>query len=149
MADTVAVRTLIDDQYQIGVLLTGVSDGTGESAVTKITKASVRKADDFKNTPGGITPVALDLMRAQWSVTGFTNVKLFWDATADDLILAMGPGVGAVDCTGRGVLVGDSIRTSYAQDPISAGNTGNILLTSSATANGTYSIVAFFRKRIV
>ena len=147
MADTVAVRTLIDDQWQIGVLLTGVSDGTGESAVTKITKASVRKADDG-STAGGITPVALDLMRAQWSVTGFTNVKLFWDATTDDLILAMGPGVGAVDCTGRGVLVGDSIRTSYAQDPISSGNTGNINLTSSATANGTYSIVAFFRKRI-
>jgi hypothetical protein len=149
MADTVAVRTLIDDQYQVGVLLTSVSDGTGEAAVAKLTLAGVRKADDFKNTPGGITPIALDLMKVEWSVTGFTSVKLFWDATTDDLMISMAPGVGRFDCTGRGVLVGDSVRTSYAQDPLSSGHTGSINLTSTATAGGTYSIVAYFRKRIV
>lgn len=147
MADTVAVRTLIDDDSQIGVLLTSVSDGTGEAAVTKITKANVAKTWDPVNRVR-LTPVALDLMKAEWTVTGFTKVQLLWDATTDDVIFTTGPAYGRFDLTGRGVIVGDSIRTSYAQDPISSGNTGNINLTSVGATGSTYSIVLFFRKRV-
>lgn len=147
MADAVAVRTLIDDDAQIAVLLTSVSDGTGEAAVTKITKANVVKVKS-PTTQLLITPVALDLMRAEWTVTGFTKVQLLWDATTDDVIFTTGPTYGRFDCTGRGVLVGDAIRTSYAQDPLSSGNTGNINLTSVGATGSTYSIVLHFRKRV-
>ena len=152
MADTVAVRTLVDDRYQVGVLLTNVSDGTGESAVAKLTLAGVVKADaGADQTPQFIVPTALDLMKAEWTVTGFTKVQLAWHATTPDVIFTTGATYGRFDLTGRGVLVGDTIRTNYEKDPQSTGHTGTVELTTNATpaAGSTYSIVLFFRKRTV
>src|ERR1051326_7754764 len=101
MADTVAVRTLVDDVSHVGVYLTGISDGTGESAVSKLTLSGVHKVDG--GTLGDIAPPALDLVYIEWVVSTFTQVSLFWKASTPDLIIKMLPGYGKMDMTGRGI----------------------------------------------
>lgn len=147
MADTVATRTLVDDSRHVGVLWTSVSDGTGESAVAKLTLAGVGKVDG--GTLGMITPIALDLEWVQWTLTTFTSVDLKWHATTADLIVRCAGAYGTLDLTGRGILQ-QSIRTFGARDPLSTGHTGAIELTSNGAASGAvYNIVAFFRKRFL
>ncbi len=140
MADAVASIVIADTPQHYVVFLNSLSDGTGESLVKKVDKSTIGVAGD------GIEALALDILRIDYTVTGFTSVKLFWDHATD----SAGPvltGSGSLDFTGRGGLMSDLIRTSGLQDPKTADSTGDILLTSSATSGGNYAITLWLAKR--
>ncbi len=140
MADAVSSIVVLDNAYQHVVFLNSLSDGTGESLVKKVDKSAIAVAF------GGAEATALDIERIDWSITGFTSVKLFWDHAAD----SAGPvllGSGSLDFTGRGRLRGGMLSTSGLQDPKTADSTGDILLTSSATSGGNYAITLWLAKR--
>lgn len=149
MADAVTSRTLVDDDRNFAIALGSVSDGTGESAVTKVVLANVAQVYD-PVTRTKKAPVALDLAAISFNMGTFTSVDLFWKATANQRIIRiLATGYGYINYTGRGILIGDTITSACLQsDTTQAGYTGDILLTSSATLNGVYNIVAWFRKRV-
>lgn len=131
MADAVTTRVVYNDKRLYKVWLTGVSDGTGEAAVAKLTKASLV-------AQGGAAPTSISILGVKWVMQGYTSVTLAWDATTDDVIIPIGPGIGdftfadgpATNAQGR------------LDDPISAGNTGNIVLTTVGhSAGDTYAIL--------
>lgn len=124
MADTVTTITEFAGARRVIIRITGKSDGTGETGVTKVTKSS------YTNSKG-VVPTALNVEAIQWSVQGYQSIELFWDHTAPDAIAKLG-GNGYKDYSKGGVLA----------DPRSAGGTGNITLTSNgALAGATYDIV--------
>ncbi len=139
MADAVSSNVLLDNDRHYVVFLNSLSDGTGESLVNKVDKSAIGVST------AGVEAVALDILRIDYTITGFTSVKFFWDHAAD----SAGPvltGSGSLDFTGRGVLV-DTLRTSGLKDPKTADSTGDILLTSSATSGGNYAITLWLNKR--
>ena len=128
MADTVDSIVEFSGTRKYIVRLLNTSDGTGESAVTKVDISTLTNGK-------GIAPTALNLESVQWSIGGFTSVRLFWDHTTDDEIINMAAGNGFQDYSAAGVL----------KDPRSAGDTGDILLTTAGNISGaTYNILLTF-----
>jgi len=128
MADTVDTIVQFSGTRRYIVRLTNVSDGTGESGVTKVDISTLTNGK-------GIAPTALNLESVQWSIQGFTSVSLFWDHTTDDEIVKLAAGNGYHDFSQAGVL----------KDPRSAGGTGDILLTTAGAVSGaTYTITLSF-----
>jgi hypothetical protein len=124
MADTVTSQVLVSGPRRHVVVLTGVSDGTGESGVVKIDKSTLKDAT-------GAEPSTLSIQKIQWTSQGFTYLKLSFDHTTDDTALVLS-GDGCLDFSSYGGL----------KDPASAGGTGDLLLTSiGATAGDSYTIV--------
>lgn len=123
MADTVdSLVEFSGDRIYI-VRLTNVSDGTGESAVVKVDKSGLTNSK-------GTEPGKLIIREIQWTMQGFTSVRLFWDHTTDDEIAVLS-GNGYRDYRDSGGLT----------DPASTGGTGDILLTTAGAASGaTYDI---------
>ena len=139
MADAVATHVVANTQKYYVVHLVNVSDGTGEAAVNKVDISTLVASD-------GGAPVSLDLAKVRWSVQGFPRVLLYWDHTADDLMLALS-GSGYEDFT---QIIDDPQFKNFAPvaDPRSAGGTGDILLTAPAGATtGSYDITLTFVKR--
>lgn len=125
MADTVSTNTVFsnDRSRRLAVHLTGISDGTGETAVVKIDKSA------FTN-PNGIEPPIIKIASARWNIQGFTYIKLAWAHTAPDTALVL---------TGNGYDNWES--TGFLRDPNSAGGAGDLTLTSIGASNGaTYDI---------
>ncbi len=140
MADAVASIVVFEDSRHYVVFLNSLSDGTGESKALKVDKSTLT------NSTAGAEAVALDIDRIDYTITGFTSVKFFWDHASD----SSGPvltGSGSLDFTGRGGLIRDFYRTPGLQDPKTADSTGDILLTSSATSGGNYAITLWLTKR--
>ena len=139
MADAAVVRTLVDNGREIIVHLMCVSDGTGETGVVKIDKSAIAQAAD------GAEADSLDLAWIRWAVQGFSSVRLLHDHTTDDLLFICS-GNGYEDFIGaQGEREAGVVAT--ANDPRSAGATGDVLLTSvGAAANATYDITVAFRK---
>lgn len=130
MADAVNVRVLQNGPKNYVVRLLCTSDGTGESDVVKIDKSAL--VNGFN-----VEPSMLKLCCIEWSIQGFSYVALEWDHATDDPIINMGSGNGWHDYEAAGNL----------PDPLSAGGTGDILLSSfGAIAGATYDILAKFRK---
>jgi hypothetical protein len=131
MADAVNNRTIFDGQKFVAVRCTCRSDGTGEVDAIKISKAALIGMK-------GVAPTALDLVEVWWSIQGFTSVNLEWDHTTDDPIVTLAAGNGFESYENMGRIT----------DPLSAGGTGDIILTSfGAIANATYNILMIFKKR--
>ena len=130
MADTVDIIVMQNSGNLYQARWTNVSDATGETDVVKIDKSALT---DVK----GLEPYALDLVEITWSIQGFTSVRLEWDHTTDDEILML---------TNNGVM--DFRERGYLRDPVSAGGTGDVLLTTAGAASGaTYSIVSTWKLR--
>ena len=124
MADTVDTIVQFSGQRRYNVRLTNVSDGTGESAVVKVDKSTLTNAL-------GVEPSALNLESVQWSIQGFTSVRLFWDHNTDDEMEVLSTGQGYRSYAEHGAL----------NDPKSAGGTGDVLLTTANNVSGaTYDI---------
>lgn len=129
MADAVQVHYIYPASHDLGanptptrkvvVGMVGLSDGTGETKVTK-----VRLTDLMKH--GGDTPTRTAVERIQGTITGMT-VTLGWDRAAAAGIKLLGPGVYDLDFRGTGGIV----------DPGEAGDrTGDIFLTSTYADSG-------------
>jgi hypothetical protein len=125
MADTVTSQVIANGPRYHAVHLTGVSDGTGETLVAKVALSTLRLEN-------GVVPTKTSVKEIQWSIQGFSSVRLYWDHTADDTLAILAAGNGYSEFGALGFL----------SDPASAGGTGNILLTSSGAVSGaTYDIV--------
>ncbi len=120
MADAVTTRTLTDNQRELVLLLTNLSDGTGESAVKKVDVAS------------GTT---LKLMRVAYNVTGMV-ASLLWDADTDVKLLDLS-GDGEHDFSWFGGISNNG----------GTGVTGDVNLTTTGHSSGdSYWIVLGFQK---
>lgn len=139
MADAVTTNVLLNDDKNYVVHLTCVGDGTGETNVVKVDKSTLLAL-------GGAEPTALDIDRVDYTIVAFTSVKITWDHATDSPGLVL-TGSGTKDFTGIGILR-DKRRTSGLQDPKTADSTGDVLLTSSATANASYAITLWLTKRV-
>jgi len=131
MADAVTTQTYdgkTDGKDYIRVHLTNLSDGTGESLVTKLDR-SLYRGDAIKK---------LNLKSIRWSIQGFTYVRLDWDHTADDAIMMLGSGSGYEFYDN--VLVDPNTSADAVTGAI-----GDILLTTGGAILGaTYDITAIF-----
>ncbi len=144
-ADTVTSNVIFQDAYQYVIHLTGLAqDGAGESNIVKVDKSTLLSS-------AGIEPVAMDIERVDFAVTTFTSVKISWDHATDSPGLLL-LGSGSFDFTGlprgaKGGILRNAVRTSGLQDPKTADSTGDVFLTSSATAGGVYAITLWLNKR--
>lgn len=124
MADTFDSLVVFNGKRIHSVRLVNISDGTGESGVTKVDISTLIG-------PNGNAPTYTKIREILWSIQGFSSIRLYWDHTADDEIAVLAAGHGYHDFTGLGGLV----------DPRSTGGTGDILLTTAGNINGaTYDI---------
>jgi len=124
MADTVTTQIIAAGPRYSIVHLTNISDATGESLVTKVDISTL----DLGN---GVAPTKTSVKEIQWSIQGFTSVRLYWDHTTDDTMAVLGQGNGYSEFGMLGML----------NDPASAGGTGDVLLsTAGAIAGATYNI---------
>ena len=82
MADAVATQTLFDGERMAIMKFTNISDGTGETKVTKV-DVSTLTSSAFGKACDGVTIV---------KIHAFTHgliVDMFWDATTDVLITSI------------------------------------------------------------
>jgi len=108
--------------------ITNESDGTGESAVSKLDISGLVLGD------GTTVPSSVSLLSVQYQVTGFNYVTLYWDHTTDDEMVVLS-GNGFFDYEGDALV-----------DPKSAGDTGDVLLTTDGAIDGaSYNIILEFR----
>lgn len=133
MSDTVDVKFLYPPNWQgelpdrggwrsVRILLTCISDGTGEAAVRKLNISELR-------TVNGNAPGKTAIEKIEWDMSGFDNILLEWDRVPKETITVLS-GQGRADYRNSGGLV----------DP-GEGATGDILLTTTdPTAGGSYSI---------
>jgi len=126
MADAVTSQTLMDGERVAIMKFTNISDGTGETAVTKVNVANLAP-DAFGKACTGVTVTKIT------SVCHGMEVRMYWDATTDvPFFLA-------------------AVNTNYTNDyekiggitnNAGTGKNGNILFsTSDATSGDTYTVV--------
>lgn len=118
--DTVTTATIRNTSGRYAFLFGGASDGTGESAVVKVSTAALSG-----------TPTNLMITKLKWSTIG-ESVSVLFDADTDDRVAIL-TGNGEIDESGNGPI----------KDPRSTGHTGNILFTtnpSTSTIKGSYTI---------
>lgn len=125
MADVVTSQTLLDGESIAVMKFTNVSDGTGESAVTKVSVSSLNP--NYRGKP--CTGVAIRKIIA--SMNGMA-VNILWDAATDVTGFIVGPGLYTFDFLAAG-----SVLTNNATSP-----TGDVLFTTIGASSGdTYTIV--------
>lgn len=125
MADTVTARVLHDGPRNVIVKLTSLSDGTGETAVTKVNVADLIP-----------TCAKLRVDKIEYDISGM-QCTLLWEATPNETIMTLSSGQGSLCFHKQGGL---NIK--------GVGATGNILLTTiSAGNNDTYSIILHLVKK--
>lgn len=130
MADAVATQVLYESGVRYVAKFTNVSDGTGESAVAKITVASL--------TPAAIE---VDIMRIIYATDGMA-VRILFDASTDDV-------AWVVPSSQHGVYDFTEVMPGFVRNPKSSGYTGNILFTTFGhTLGDSYSIILDCKKRI-
>ena len=124
MADVVTSQTVFDGECMAVMKFTNVSDGTGETAVTKVDVTTL--SPDSR----GLACDGVSLEHIDVSINGM-SVNILWDATVDVPAFIAAPGVY-------------SFKFEKIQLPNNsgAGKTGNILFTTiGAGAGKTYTIV--------
>ena len=140
MADTVEVNyiyppTMLDGQWEdfsgnkrVIVQLLGLSDGTGETDVTKVDLTDLK-------TQAGNNPTRTVVEWIQYAATGLT-CALEWDRAANALIARM---------DGNGGTISDKMYLDKL-DPGLDDRTGDILLTTTNADSGdTYDITMSIR----
>lgn len=141
MADTVTSALVAQTKTHYAIHLTGISDGSGESNITKIDKSTLT---DFN----GVEPAALDLDQIWWAVQGYASIVFKWQHTSDVTMVALPSGIGYLDFRCHAEM-GIGLYESGGLKDSGTGSTGDVRLTSNgATATSTYDIFAIFKKRI-
>ena len=126
MADAVTSQTLMDGERLAIMKFTNISDGTGETLVTKVTVSSLAASGSGRACTGVI-------VNKITSVCHGMEVRMYWDATTDVPFFLT------------------TVNTNYMNDfadiggitnNSGTGKNGNILFsTSDATAGDTYTVV--------
>ena len=131
MADTVASQTLADGPKTAVLKLTNISDGTGESAVTKVDVSALQTSAD------GDTCTGVTIERIWWQCIGM-KVQILWDATTDLFCIELGENQsGDHDNTKFGGLTNNS----------GSGKTGDVNFTTVGHTSGdTYTVILYLRK---
>ena len=126
MADSPTSQTLVDNQMTAVMLFTNVSDGTGESLVTKVNVANLAV------NALGQACTGVSVQKIHTACHGM-EFRLFWDATTDVIFFASAQNNQfTFDFTSFGGLRNNS----------GAGKTGNILLSTFDQSLGdTYTLV--------
>ena len=132
MADTVTSQTIVDTPHKLVMKFTNTSDGTGESAVTKIDISELSSLQD------GTACTGVRIQKITFTNVGM-GVKLLWDATTD-VIAAQLP----ADYSDT---LDYSDMSGLPNVAASGGNTGDIQLTTIGHSSGdTYSVVIYCSK---
>ena len=127
MADAVTSTTIVDGERLAVIQLTNTSDGTGESAVTKVDVSALSSSSNGQACSG------VKLARIVYSTFGM-SVKLLWDATTDTICWDL----NADYTTDEDFTEFGGIRNTAA----SGGKTGDIMLTTTGHSDGdSYVIV--------
>lgn len=131
MADAVTSQTLLDGERLAIMKFTNISDGTGETAVTKVNVANLAKS------ASGLACTAVSVLKIH-SVCHGMEVRMLWDATTDVPFFMT------------------AVNTNYCNDFSSfggitnnagAGKNGNILFTTSDQTSGdTYTVILEMQK---
>ena len=126
MADAVTSQTLLDGERFAIMKFTNISDGTGESAVTKVNVSALARS----NSGLACTGVTINKIT---SVCHGMEVRMYWDATTDVPFFL------------------STVNTNYENDfsniggitnNAGAGKNGNVVFsTSDQTAGDTYTVV--------
>ena len=132
MADAVTTQTLLDGERLAVMKFTNISDGTGETAVTKVTVSSLAPSNSGR-TCTGVTVTRIS------SVCHGMEVRMFWDATTDVPFFMTTVNTNYMnDFTDIGGITNNS----------GAGKNGNIVFsTSDQTAGDTYTVVLEMAKQ--
>lgn len=139
MADAVATHVLAENKTHIVVHLTNISDGTGEAAVAKVDKSTLLASD-------GAEPASLDIEQVTWNCDGMA-ARILWDHTTDSFAFALS-GSGHMDFRSGDLGVSPVPAPGLLADPRAAGDTGDILLTTTGHTSGdTYNIILVLRKQ--
>ena len=131
MADAVTSQTLLDGERLAIMKFTNISDGTGETAVTKVNVSSLTKSGSGKAC------TAVTVLKIH-SVCHGMEVRMLWDATTDVPFFMT------------------AVNTNYCNDFSSfggitnnsgAGKNGNIVFsTSDASSGDTYTVILEMQK---
>ena len=126
MADAVTTQTLFDGERMAIMKFTDISDGTGETKVTKV-DVSTLNASSFGKTCDGVTITKIHAM------THGMEVDMYWDATTDVFITSVPQQqMYSMDLTQFGGLWNNA----------GAGKNGDVLFsTRDASAGDTYMII--------
>lgn len=132
MADAVTSQTLADGPKYAVLKFTNISDGTGESAVTKVDVSALASSADGDACSGVV------IERIWWQCIGM-KVQILWDATSDQFCIELGENQsGNHDYTIFGGLTNNA----------GAGKNGDIKFTTvGATAADTYTVILYLRKQ--
>ena len=131
MADAVTSQTIIDGPKTAVMKFTNISDGTGESAVTKVDVSALGTLID------GTTCTGVAIEKIWWQRIGM-KVRILFDATSDQFCIELGENQsGHHDYTSFGGLT----------NPASSGVTGDIDFTTVGHSSGdAYSIILVLNK---
>jgi hypothetical protein len=130
MADAVTSQTIADGGKYAVMKFTNISDGTGESAVTKVDVSALA-------TNGGLTCTSVSIEKIWWQCIGM-KVNILFDASSDVLAMQLGENQS-----------GDHDYSSFGGIPNNAGSgvTGDINFTTVGHSSGdTYTIILKLRK---
>ena len=132
MAEAVTSQTRADGPKYAVMKFTNISDGTGESAVTKVDVSALASSADGDACSGVV------IERIWWQCIGM-KVQILWDATSDQFCIELGENQsGNHDYTIFGGLTNNA----------GAGKTGDIQFTTvGATAADTYTVILYLRKQ--
>lgn len=130
MADAVSTTIVYEDPQRMVIKLTNLSDGTGESAVTKVDKSTF-------TGPNGLEPSSLVIEKVTSDGAGM-DVYLYVDHTTAVPIARIG-GLGRYSKNFRDV---GGLQTA------GSGGTGDIILTTTGHSSGdSYDITLYIRKK--
>lgn len=131
MADAVTSQTLLDGERLAIMKFTNISDGTGETAVTKVNVANLAKS------ASGLACTAVSVLKIT-SVSHGMEVRMAWDATTDVPFF-----LGTINTNYCNDFSGFGGITNNA----GAGKNGNIVFsTADQSAGDTYTVVLEMQK---
>ncbi len=126
MADAVTSQTMVDNNTTAIILLTNVSDGVGESLVTKVNVANLAANAQGQACTG------VSVQKIHTACHGM-EFRLFWDATTDVIFFGSAQ---------NSQFTFDFSNFGGLRNTSGTGKTGNILLsTADQTAGDTYTII--------
>ena len=133
MADAVASQIIVDGPSLVAIKLTNISDGTGESAVTKV-DVSALEADSRT----GLSCTDVNIERIWWQCIGM-KVRILFDADTDVMAIELGENQsGNHDYSIFGGLTNNA----------GTGKTGDVKFTTVGASSGdTYTVILYLRKK--